>query len=401
MKVLHVMNGPNWGGSYRFVSQLCERQRSFGVDAWVCYLECGSAAQRVEALGAPVLSYNPSRKYPNKLARWADLEQGYERIVREFKPELINTHLSLSHVLTDRIRSRIAPHKWVALAHQSWRQFGYSHDVMKRPWLKYFMMMRHGLGDAWFTRKADRITTVSDAVRQDCIKVGMGRTRVTSILSGIVLNDPADMPDLRPLWGIPRTSRIIGTLGYFDPRKGFDLLLRAFMRISDRQPDVHVIIAGGDLSGDSEYRRRLLQLRSESRCPDRIHILGEQRSGAEFMFNVDICAIPSTEEAFSLVVVEAMQFGKPGVITSGGGCREVCRHEQEGLVFQSRNIADLARQLDRILTDRALAERLGRAARARAHTELTLDRCAQEHIRVYEEVLGQRAVRAMQGSVSG
>ena len=113
------------------------------------------------------------------------------------------------------------------------------------------------------------------------------------------------------------------------------------------------------------------------------------------MCNVDICAIPSIEEAFSLTLAEAMQFGKPSVVSSGGGCPEVARDGIESLVFRTRDVADLAAKLERLLTDPALAARLGRAAETRARTELTLDRCAHEHLQVYEQLLGERAGAAV------
>ncbi|MCB1058877.1 MAG: glycosyltransferase family 4 protein [Calditrichaeota bacterium] len=391
MKVLHVMNGPNWGGSYRFVSQLCERQRAQGVDAVVCYLEGGPSKDRVVQLGAPVLAYDPDRTYSSKRERWADLEKGYEKIVTEWQPDLINSHLSLSHLLTNRLYRRKLTPKWVALIHQSWKQYGFSHDVMKKPWKKHYLMMRHGLGDAWMTRKANRITTVSEAVRQDCLKVGMGKHRVTNVYSGIILADPNTQPDLRAEWGIPKDHRVIAGLGYFDPRKGFDLLIQAFLLFADRFPDVHVVVAGGDLWGDTQFRQMLFKLRDGSKHANRIHILREQKSGDAFMYNADICAIPSIEEAFSLVVVEAMQFGKPSVVTSAGGCKDVCRDGQESLVFQSCNIPDLAAKLERLLSNPDLASRLGNAAATRAKTEFTLDRCARDHISIYKEVLAEKA----------
>ncbi len=391
MKVLHVMNGPNWGGSYRFVSQLCERQRAQGVDAVVCYLEGGESKARVTRLGAPLLSYDPEKIYDNKRERWADLERGYEKIVQEWKPDLIVSHLSLSHLLTRRILRRNPEPKWTTLVHQSWKQYGYSHDVMKKRWKKYYMMMRHGLGDAWITRKSDRVTTVSEAVRQDCLKLGMGAKRVTTVYSGIILDDPAAQPDLRTEWGIPKEHRIIGGLGYFDPRKGFDQLIKAFLMFADRFPDVHVVVAGGNIWGDTQFREMLFSLRNNSKHAERIHIFGEQKSGVAFMYNIDICAIPSIEEAFSLVVVEAMQFGKPSVVTSAGGCKEVARDGLESLVFQSCNIPDLAAKLERLLSDSELASSLGKAAATRARTELTLDRCARQHIQIYQEVLGESA----------
>lgn len=387
MKVLHVMNGPNWGGSYRFVSQLCREQAVQGADAVVCYLEGGASKERVTQLGAQLLSYDPMKTYATKRKRWADLQDGYQRIIEEFKPDLINSHLSLSHLLTKRIRPERHGIKWVALIHQSWKQFGYGPDAEQRPWLKYYFMLKYGLGDAFVTSQADRITTVSEAVRQDCIKMGMGSKRVTNIYSGIYLADPTKMPNLRAQWGIPQEHRVIGGLGYFDKRKGFDQLIAAFELFGGRYPDVHIVVAGGDIGVHPHFRELLHEMRAASKFGDRIHILGEQSSGAEFMYNVDVCAIPSIEEAFSLVVVEAMQFGKPSVVTSAGGCKDVARDGLESLVFQSCNIYDLAAKLERLLADQELSRTLGNAAAKRASTFLTMERVACDHLQVYEQVL--------------
>jgi glycosyltransferase involved in cell wall biosynthesis len=201
-------------------------------------------------------------------------------------------------------------------------------------------------------------------------------------------------PRLRSQFGIPDEHRVIGALGNHNPNKGFDQLLKAFLSIAARFPDLHVVLAGRD-SGDTLYRDALQRTCDKSAHAARIHILGEQKSGPEFMSNLDICVVPSIEEAFSLTLVEAMQLGKPSVVSSGGGCQEVARDGLESLVFRTRNVADLAAKLEQLLTDPQLAARLGSAAETRARTELTLDRCASQHLQLCEELLGERANAAL------
>jgi len=389
MRVLHVMNGPMWGGSYQMASLLCAEQRKLGVYAQLCYLEGGDSKARAMQLGAPVIGYDPDTVHTSKLARWRDLEQGYSNIVRSFSPDLVVTHNSLSHLLTSRIRSDASGFRWIPHMHQPWRAFAHGPDGLRRPWLKHYLNYRHGLGDAWATRKADYITTVSEYVRREYSSAGISLARLGVVYNGIVLSAEQSQPNLRSEWGIPATARIIGSLGYFAPAKGFQFLLLAFDHIAQLHDDAHLVIAGGDISGDTRFRHMLLTLKSVAQYGDRIHILGAQASGAAFMRNIDICAVPSITEGFSLVLVEAMQFGKPGVVTSAGGCREVCRHEQEGLVFESRNIQDLASKLNRLLSYSDLASRLGKAGYTRAHTEFTIERSAQNHLRVYEEILSK------------
>jgi len=392
MRVMHVINGIGWGGAYQVATQICAWQCRKGIEAVVCLLGGGAAKERVSELGAPLLSHD-SNGLESKRARWSDLQHGYERIAREWRPDAIVTHMPLSHLLTRRIRSRNPGPKWVAVVHQSWRMFG-QRPHGSAPWLKYFMMLRHGLGDAFITSRADQIVAVSDAIKRDCVRVGMSKQRITRIYNGIVPVAPRPVPMLRQQLGIPAHHRVVGTLGRHSPNKGFDQLLEAFLTLADRFPEVHVVLAGRD-AGDTLFREGLQRLRDESGHAARIHILGEQKSGPEFLCNVDICVIPSIEEAFSLTLVEAMQFGKPSVVTSGGGCHEVARDGLESLVFRSRNVADLAAKLERLLAEPELAARLGRAAETRARTELTLDRCASQHLQLCEQLLGERAGAAL------
>ncbi|MBK6911627.1 MAG: glycosyltransferase family 4 protein [bacterium] len=393
MKVLHVMNGPNWGGSYQLAALLCAAQQRLGVDAQLCYLDGSTSVAKAEALGAKVLAFDNPQTNLSKWARWAGAERGYERILHDFSPDVLCTHLSLSHLLTDRIRKRVRRFVWIPHVHQPWTSFGHGPDSLRRPWLRHYLNFRHGLGDAWATRAADRITTVSDYVRNSYAQVGMSRSRTTTIYNGITLTDPATLTDQRAAWRVPAGSRVIGALGYFAPVKGFDLLISAFDRIAGSYPDAHLVIAGGDVGGDTHFRETLTAQRQASAFAERIHIVGGQRSGADFMFNVDICAVPSLVEGFSLVLAEAMQFGKPGVVTSAGGCREVCRHEREGFVFESGNVRSLAGQLERLLADRTLAATLGNAAATRIRAEFTLDHCARAHLAVYEQVTKETARR--------
>ena len=392
MRVMHVINGTGWGGAYQMAAQVCAWQCRRGIGAVVCLLGSGVAKERVLEFGAPLLSHD-SNPHESKRSRWSDLQNGYERIAREWRPDVISTHMPLSHLLTQRFLSHNPGPKWVAVVHQSWRMFGHRAPG-SAPWLKYYLMLRHGLGDAFITRRAHRIVAVSDAISRDCMRVGIPRQRITRIYNGIVPVTSRPVPTLRQQLGIPDHHRVIGTLGRHSPNKGFDQLVKAFLSLAGRFPEVHVVLAGRD-AGDTLFRDGLHRLRDGSAHAARIHILGEQKSGPEFLCNLDICVIPSIEEAFSLTLVEAMQFGKPSVVSSGGGCQEVARDGIESLVFRTRNVADLAAKLERLLSDPELATRLGRAAEARARTELTLDRCVREHLQLYEELLEERARAAL------
>ncbi len=366
-------------------------QQRLGIDVSICYLDSGDERKRIQDAGIALHHIDLPSTNLAKRARWSYLAQGLRSIVTETRPNLLVSHLPLSHILSQRVRHRQAGLKWIAVFHQSWKLFGQSAMVRNRPLFRYYMLARHAVGDAYTSLRSDKVITVSESVRRDCLKLGMSSSKVKSILNGITLSDAGKMPRLRGEWRIPVECRVIGALGYYNSNKGFDLLVRAFAQIAGRFDNVHLVIAGSAHFADRTYYRELQALRDRSGFSERIHLLGEQRSGAEFMYNVDICAVTSRQESFSLVLAEAMQFGKPSVVTSAGGSKEVARDGLEGLVFESGNVSDLAAKIERLLSDENLCSELGKAAAKRARTDLTLERCAREHTAIYKEVLGEKA----------
>ena len=80
--------------------------------------------------------------------------------------------------------------------------------------------------------------------------------------------------------------------------------------------------------------------------------------------------LPSYFEGQPLVMIEAAALGLPLVMTSVCGMADFLEPEKNGLAVEIANPVDLARQLNRLIEDPALAERLGLAARetARMHT---------------------------------
>jgi glycosyltransferase involved in cell wall biosynthesis len=118
----------------------------------------------------------------------------------------------------------------------------------------------------------------------------------------------------------------------------------------------------------------------------RIRLLGVLDTRQGFLSGLDLFAVASRTEGFSLALVEAMQHGLPSVVTSAGGCAEAARPGQESLLFTSGNIVDLADKMKKLINDSSLRAKLGQSARERAKTYLTVARCAGEYNRVYEEV---------------
>ncbi|MBM3554399.1 MAG: glycosyltransferase family 4 protein [Alphaproteobacteria bacterium] len=101
-----------------------------------------------------------------------------------------------------------------------------------------------------------------------------------------------------------------------------------------------------------------------------------------------IVCLPSTYgEGVPKALIEAAAVGRPIVATDAGGCREIVREGENGLLVRPREPAELAEALIRLLTDRALRNRLGERGRKIAETEFSDRDVAAKTLEVYREIV--------------
>lgn len=165
------------------------------------------------------------------------------------------------------------------------------------------------------------------------------------------------LPEYRP--GVP----LVSFLGRRDTEKGIDLLLYAAALLRQRGIEFQLAICGPTLFGDS-YSRVCRQLAVDLRCPVmwRNQISDELRSA---LFAASRCIVyPSIHrEPFGMVAVEALAHRTPAIVPDYGGIASAIEAQGTlaGLRFRTWDSADLARQIERLLTDDALHSRLAEA----------------------------------------
>lgn len=172
----------------------------------------------------------------------------------------------------------------------------------------------------------------------------------------------------------------VGRLTYY---KGFGFLVRAIAELEDVELQI---------VGEGALRRELFQLVKELRMVRRVKFHGgvDDRELAALLRACDCVCLPSIErtEAFGLVLLEAMAYGKPTVSSrvKGSGMSWVVEHETTGLMTPPRDVAALAAAIERLRCDPDLAERLGQAGRKRFQEHFAIGPSVDALLEVYRGV---------------
>lgn len=205
---------------------------------------------------------------------------------------------------------------------------------------------------------------------------------------GIWVNRPAvAVGDIQPR--PPRsgdTPPLILATGRLVWKKGFDYLLAALAHLKAEGLAFQVRILG-----DGELRHALQFSILDLGIEDRVELCGAVPPPAVLaeMQKTDIFVLSSHEEGISNAVLEAMASGLPIVTTNAGGMAEAVRNGIEGFVVPVRDIEALAERIRQLLLDAPLRERMGKAARARAEAEFSLERQADVFEEIYSAALQQ------------
>lgn len=164
----------------------------------------------------------------------------------------------------------------------------------------------------------------------------------------------------------PAEERYVLCVGRHAPKKGLDVLLRAFARISSKHPEVTLVQVGaGSLTSS------LHALAEELGIKDRVRFLGAQPHEAvlKLMRSAEVFALPSQTtvsqdtEGLGIVFNEASACGVPVVSTLHAGIPEAVLDGETGLLAPERDDKAVADKLDVLLSDKALARKMGRRGR--------------------------------------
>lgn len=176
------------------------------------------------------------------------------------------------------------------------------------------------------------------------------------------------------------------------PKKGLDILLRAFAQISPALPRVTLVIAGDD-SGTG-YGGELKRLAGTLGIGDRCRFTGEVRGEGklDMLAGADAFVLPSRSEGLPVAAIEAMAAGLPVILTPGCNLPEVAG-AGAGLIVEPAP-ERLARAIGDLFADPEAARAMGGNGRRLVAGKFTWPRIAADTLEIYGNLLAHRVARS-------
>lgn len=184
---------------------------------------------------------------------------------------------------------------------------------------------------------------------------------------------PPDRAAARALLGLPAAAPVLGVAAQITPWKGQDTAIRALAHLRPAFPDALLVLAGetkfverATRYDNRGYAASLRRLVADLGLEDAVRFLGQRDDMPAVLASLDVLLVPSWEEPFGLVAVEAMAAGVPVVATRTGGPPEVIEDGHNGRLVAPRQPALWAAAAGDLLARTADRERIVAAGRRTA-----------------------------------
>jgi glycosyltransferase involved in cell wall biosynthesis len=232
---------------------------------------------------------------------------------------------------------------------------------------------------------ADRVLCVSNAVRDEVTWMyEVPDAKIDVIRNGVEterFQRPVDVTAVRREHHIDPHDPVIVFSGRMEWQKGPDLLLEAMPAVLRAHANAKLVYVGdGSMRGDLE--RRAAQIGAAHA----VRFLGRRNEHeiAALYQACDLVCVPSRNEPFGIVILEAWSAGKPVVASEHGGSSEIVRHEYNGL-HVSPAPHSIAWGIDKLFADFDKARWMGANGRAEAAASYSWPAIAEQTAAVYEQ----------------
>lgn len=338
MKILQVIPYFCFGGAETMCENLCYALIGQGHDVTVVslYGEKTPISRRMEEAGVKI------RYLDKKLGLDLSMVPKLRRIMKEEKPDVVHTHL-------DVIKYAVAAARLAGVP-------GCVHTVHNVAEKEAEGKAQKIINGFYFRRGWSVPVALSPEVQASIVSFyGLEKERVPVAYNGVDLSrcQPKESYSTGECFHILH-------IGRFNEQKNHGMLLRVFQKLALENPNLRL-----DLIGDGELRQEMEALAEALGIKEKVSFLGAQSNVSPYLHDADLFLLPSRYEGMPMTLIEAMGTGLPIVATVVGGVPDMLKNGEDGLTVPCEEDA-VVNACKALISDEALREKLGRAARKSA-----------------------------------
>ncbi len=266
---------------------------------------------------------------------------------------------------------------------------GFAFHDQEPLWRRVLFRNLERLGSHW----CDKMIFISQPLMDWALKDHIvAEEKVEKIYSGIQVDKflpvkSEERDRIRSKWGLRQEEAVVGMVSKLWEGKGHSVLIEAFKLLKEKIKDAKLVIVGEGYLYDELLRRVNTNGLRES-----VLFTGFQMDVSEIIATFDVAVLPSFFEGMGRVLLEAMAMEKPVVASRVGGIPDLIDQGINGLLVRPGNVKELAEALEKVLSDRRLASKMGREGRKKIKGQFSADAMVQSIDKVYRELLARKGI---------
>jgi len=362
IKVLEVINSLKIGGAELLLKNFvieAKKNNQYTVD--VCTLYANSDVKNIEEI-----------KKKN-VRIWAlDLKNKYnplsiikiKNIIKREQYDIVHIHLFPSNAIV-ALSSLFLPNHipYVLTEHSTFN---------RRRSVKIFKIL-----DNFIYSRYSKIICISKSVQNSLIKwVPKIKEKIEIIPNGIPMNSKSNNNPIIKKYDVLFVGRLI-------QQKGINFLLEAVIILQKKYKK----IIRGAIVGDGPLKKELIKMCEELKIKDSVEFLGLQRDVDQIMRSSRVLVLPSRQEGFGLVLLEAMKNKLPIIATNVEGIPEIITDGDEGILVPKENPKILANSINRILEDSELRDQFIQNAYKKVQDHYSIEKYAHNMFNLYSKMV--------------
>lgn len=335
MRILQICSASDWGGGEAHVADLV---RALVERGHAVYLAVRPNSPLREPLAGLITSWH---EIPLRNSLDVQSSRAIADLILHHGIDVVHAHVGRDYLVAALACRRAGRAKLVLTRH-------------------HYLPLKQNAVYRWLLRDVSAVIAVSKSVQQSVSqRLDLPADRIHVIPNWVdqARFQALDRDAARAIFRV-KAKLCVGYIGQISPAKGIEELVRAAGRVSRMRSDVEFVIAGEEQEPDAPFTTFLLDLAAKLGIARRISFIGYVGNVPDLLAAVDLVVVPSWDEGFSLVAVEALAARRALLASDVGGIRDIVKDSVTGMLFPPRDSNALANKLLWMLSDSPMRERL-------------------------------------------